>query len=441
VKYYLESLGCPKNLVDAQGMARLLKHLGHVPVDDPLQAQALIVNTCGFIEDAREESLTELRNLARKKRAGQVLVAAGCLAQLWGEELLRTVPGLDALLGTRRWSEIGSLVEELRSAGGQRRQGYATLLGDSLLPADDDGPRTAAQGATAYLKIADGCSAPCAFCAIPLIKGPAASRPVEAVVGDAVELVGQGIQEIVLIAQDTTAYGLDRGERDALPGLMEAILDATPDLRWLRLMYAYPGRVSRRLVEVLAGDGRVCHYLDLPLQHAHPDVLRRMKRPADVDRSRQLVGDLRAAMPDAALRTSFIVGYPGETEAEFEALLDFAAEVRFDRVGVFLYSPEEETAAASLPDPIAEGVKVERYERLMALQQGISLGINQAQVGRWLDVLIEGQGDGLSVGRSYRDAPEIDGLVLLPGDIPAGEMVPVLITQATEYDLIGELRG
>ena len=206
-------------------------------------------------------------------------------------------------------------------------------------------------------------------------------------------------------------------------------------------MYAYPGRVSRRLIEVLAGDGRVCRYLDLPLQHAHPDVLRRMRRPADVDRSRRLVGDLRSAMADVALRTSFIVGYPGETEAEFEALLDFAAEVRFDRVGVFLYSPEEETAAASLSDPIAEAVKVERYERLMALQQGISLGINHAQVGRRLDVLVEGQGDGLSVGRSYRDAPEIDGLVLLPGDVPAGEMVPVLITQATEYDLIGELRG
>ena len=228
MRYYLESLGCPKNLVDAQGMARLLKHLGHVPVDDPLQAQALIVNTCGFIEDAREESLIELRNLARRKRAGQVLVAAGCLAQLWGEELFRAVPGLDALLGTRRWTEIGSLVEELQSTAGQRRQGHASLLGDPPLSAGEGGPRTAVQGATAYLKIADGCSAPCAFCAIPLIKGPAASRPVEAVVGDAIELVGQGIQEIVLIAQDTTAYGLDRGERDALPSLMEAILDARP---------------------------------------------------------------------------------------------------------------------------------------------------------------------------------------------------------------------
>jgi ribosomal protein S12 methylthiotransferase len=440
MKFYLESLGCPKNLVDAQGMARLLKRLGHLPVGDPSQAQVLIVNTCGFIEDAREESLGELRELARSKGAGQVLVAAGCLSQRWGRRLARDVPGVDALLGTRRWHEIGSLVRGLQRSGDRPSRDAVMLLGDPR-QADDDIDRVAWQGATAYLKIADGCSAPCAFCAIPLIKGPAASRTAGAVVEDAVTLVRQGIKEIILIAQDTTAYGLDRGERDALPGLMEAILQAAPELGWLRLMYTYPGRVSPRLIEVLANDARVCHYLDLPLQHAHPDVLRRMRRPSDVDRTRQLIADLRAAIPDVALRTSFIVGYPGETEAEFRALLDFVAEIRFDRVGVFLYSPEEETAAAALPDPTPEEVKAERYEQLMALQQGISLGINQTQVGRTLDVLIEGQGDGLSVGRSYRDAPEIDGLVLLPGDLAAGEMVPVRITQATEYDLIGEPKG
>jgi ribosomal protein S12 methylthiotransferase len=251
-------------------------------------------------------------------------------------------------------------------------------------------------------------------------------------------LVGRGVKEIVLIAQDTTAYGLDWGEQDALPGLVEAVLDAVPDLRWLRLMYAYPGRVSSRLIQVMAGDPRVCRYLDLPLQHAHPRVLRRMRRPSDVDRTRQLLSDLRAAMPDVALRTSFIVGYPGETEAEFEALVEFVDEIRFDRVGVFLFSPEEDTVAATLPDPVPENIQAERYEQLMALQQGISLETNRAQVGRTLQVLVEGQGDGLSVGRSYRDAPEIDGLVLFPGDVAAGEMVPVQITQATDYDLIGK---
>jgi ribosomal protein S12 methylthiotransferase len=438
VKFYLESLGCPKNLVDSQGMARVLKHLGHQPVAKPRQAQVLIVNTCGFIEDAREESLDELRQLAQSKRGDQVLIAAGCLSQRWGEALLEQVPGIDGLLGTRRWSEIGTLVAELQGQRGRRSQGSLARLGDPLLSEDGGTYRVARQGASAYLKIADGCSAPCAFCAIPLIKGRAVSRPASAVVHDAVRLVDQGVKELVLIAQDTTAYGRDRGERDALPDLVQAILNATPSLRWLRLMYAYPAHISPRLIEVMAGDPRVCHYLDLPLQHAHPETLRRMKRPANVERTQRLIAELRNAMPDIALRTSFIVGYPGETESEFEALLDFVADVRFDRVGGFLYSPEEGTAALALDDRVPEETKVERLDRLMALQQQISLEVNEAQVGRTLEILVEGQGDGLSVGRTYRDAPEIDGLVFLASDAPVGEMVPVRITGAMEYDLIGE---
>jgi ribosomal protein S12 methylthiotransferase len=450
VKYYLESLGCPKNLVDAHGMSRLLKRIGYQAVDDPAQAQVLIVNTCGFIEDAREESMLELRELARRKRDDQVLIAAGCLSQRWGETLVDQVPGVDALLGTRRWSEIGALVQELRQGQDWRRESPLARLGDPLLLAEAGDYRIARQGAAAYLKIADGCSAPCAFCAIPLIKGSAVSRPAELVVEDAVELVHRGVEEIILIAQDTTAYGRDLGRRDTVSDLVQMILDAVPDrpegdsgpgLHWLRLMYAYPGHISPRLIEVMAGDPRVCHYLDLPLQHAHPDTLRRMRRPANVERTRRLVADLRAAMPDVALRTSFIVGYPGETEREFEMLLDFVAETRFDRVGVFVYSPEEGTPAATLPNPVPEEIKAERYDRLMALQQAISLEINQGQVGRILDVLVEGQGDGLSVGRSYRDAPEIDGMVLIPGDIPVGKVVQTRITGAIEYDLIGEVIG
>ncbi len=450
MKYYLESLGCPKNLVDAHGMSRLLKRIGYQPVDDPAQAQVLIVNTCGFIEDAREESMLELRELAGSKRNDQVLIAAGCLSQRWGETLVDQVPGVDALLGTRRWSEIGALVQELRQGQDWRRESPLARLGDPLLLAEAGDYRIARQGAAAYLKIADGCSAPCTFCAIPLIKGSAVSRPAELVIEDAVELVHQGVKEIILIAQDTTAYGHDQGKRDAVSDLVHMILDAVPDrpvsdsgpgLHWLRLMYAYPGHISSRLIEVMAGDPRVCHYLDLPLQHAHPDTLRRMRRPANVERTRRLVADLRAAMPDMALRTSFIVGYPGETEREFEMLLDFVAETRFDRVGVFIYSPEEGTPAAALPRPVPEEIKADRYDRLMALQQAISLEINQGQVGRILDVLVEGQGDGLSVGRSYRDAPEIDGMVLIPGDIPVGKVVQTRITGAIEYDLIGEVIG
>lgn len=442
MRFYLESLGCPKNLVDAQGMIRLLEGMGHQVVDGARQAQVLVVNTCGFIRDAREESLGELRRLAGKKRPGQVLIAAGCLSQLWGERLADQVPGVDAVLGTLRWSEIDRVVAELQAGQAGRQPGPVALLG-APLPVGDGNPirsrSYARQGATAYLKIGEGCSAACSFCTIPRIKGPAISRPVEEVVADAAALVGQGVQEIILIAQDTTAYGRDRGSRDGLPGLVEAILAAAPRLRWLRLMYAYPGHLSRRLIAAMAGDARVCHYIDLPLQHAHPAVLRRMKRPAGVDRTRRLIAGLRAAMPDLALRTSLIVGYPGETEAEFQALLDFVREIRFDRVGVFVYSPEEGTPAAALPNPVPEPVKEERRERLMALQQGISLELNRAQVGRTLAVLVEGQGDGLSVGRSYRDAPEIDGLVLLPGHAPVGQMVMARITGSMEYDLIGEI--
>jgi ribosomal protein S12 methylthiotransferase len=441
VKYYLESLGCPKNLVDAHGMARLLKRLGHRPVEDPTQAQVLIVNTCGFIEEARAESIEELSQLAGEKRDDQVLIAAGCLSQRWGQALAERVPGIDALLGTLRWAEIGPLIEELLDGRSGQRESTLARLGDPLLLTGEDSHRVARQGATAYLKVADGCSAPCAFCAIPLIKGPAVSRPAEAIVADAARLVQQGIKEIILIAQDTTAYGRDRDKRDALPSLVQAILEEVPAgrLRWLRLMYAYPGHISPHLIEVMAGDPRVCHYLDLPLQHAHPDTLRRMRRPASAKRVRKLIADLRVAMPDIALRTSFIVGYPGETEPEFETLLRFVSESRFDRVGVFVYSEEEGTTAASLPDPVPGEVRAERYDRLMALQQDISLERNQSQVGRMLEVLVEGHGDGLSVARSYRDAPEIDGMVLLPGALPVGEMMAARITGAMEYDLIGEV--
>ena len=431
MRYYLLTLGCPKNAVDSEGMGRLLRQAGHAPVDDPAAAQVLIVNTCGFIDIAKRESLEALRELAEAKRPGQFLVAAGCLSQRYGWKLTRQIPQLDGIIGTRRWTEIVELVERL--ARGER----AVMVGDPPVRPLDSLPRFAAQGASAYLKIADGCSAPCAFCAIPLIKGPARSRPAEAIVEDARQLVAQGVKEIILIAQDTTAYGRDRGERDALPRLIEAILAAVPELPWLRLMYAYPQHVTPRLIETMARHPQVCHYLDMPLQHAHPNTLRRMNRPHDVDRVRRLIADLRQAMPDIALRTAFIVGYPGETEEEFQALLDFVEEMAFDRVGVFIYSREEGTRAAELPHQITEEVKKERYERLMELQQGISLARNRAQMGRTLDVLIEGCGDGLSVGRSYRDAPEIDGLVLIEGELPVGEMVPVRITGAMEYDLIG----
>lgn len=437
MRYFLISLGCAKNTVDAESMGQLLNQARHEPVGSPDEAELLIVNTCGFIEAARVESIGVLRDLAQAKRPDQRLVAAGCLSQRYGQALVGQVPGLDGVLGTRRWMDIVELVEGLRQ--GRREPAYDIPHEGVVAPEPPGVLRAAVQGSSAYLKIADGCRRPCAFCAIPLIKGTARSRPPEAIVAEARRLGDIGVQEIILIAQDTTDYGRDLGLRDGLASLIDDILAEVPDLPWLRILYAYPGAVTPRFIDTMARHRQVCHYLDLPLQHAHPAVLRRMRRPSNMDQVRRQIERLRAAMPDLALRTTFIVGFPGETEAEFAELDLFMREIAFDKVGVFTYSHEEGTAAAALPDDVPPEVKQERYERLMALQQGISLSRNQAQVGRELEVLLEGSGDGLSLGRSYRDAPEIDGLVILEEELPVGQMVRVQIISAVEYDLVGKV--
>jgi len=418
-------------------MAQLMDQVGYTAVEKASQASVLIVNTCGFIGPAREESLAHLRELAQSKKRNQLLIAAGCLSQIWGRKLAAEVPGLDGIIGTRHWMDIVEFVERVR---GRARPEPMYHLPDeaTTVGSDERGVRrVAVQGASAYIKIADGCRRPCAFCSIPTIKGTAVSRPPEAILADARELAARGVRELVLIAQDTTDYGHDLGVKDALPGLLASICAAAPEVQWVRLMYAYPGAVSDRLIEAMATRPQIVHYLDLPLQHGHPDVLKRMRRPANVDWVYRTLGKLRAAMPDIAIRTTFIVGYPGETEAEFETLCQFVRDLEFDRVGAFTYSFEPGTPSADLPDQLPETVKRERYERLMALQQPISLRKNQALVGKTLDVLIEGQGDGLTVGRTYRDAPEIDGLVLIEGDVPQAGFVPVHITGAMEYDLTG----
>ncbi len=435
MRYRIVTLGCPKNDVDSEMMAEILRRAGHDPAPSNRRADVLIVNTCSFVHDAREESYGALRELAAGKRRGQFLVAAGCLAQRYAEEIYREVPGVDAVLGTQSWPEIARLLDALRTGKRGARHTVVEASGDLITSI----PRRPATGATAYLKIADGCSAACAFCAIPLIKGPQRSKPQDEILREARELTAQGVREIILIAQNTSAYGRDLGERDALPGLLERLSAETPGLEWLRILYAYPQDVSERLIEAMARLPQVVHYVDLPLQHAHPSVLRRMRRPADVDRVRRLLGDLRGAMPDIALRTTFIVGFPGETEEEFAALLEFMEEVRFDRVGVFAYSQETGTAAAEMPDQVPAEVVAERYERAMVLQQGISLARNEEQVGRTLRVLLEGSGEGLTVGRSYRDAPEIDGLVLIPEEREPQGFADVRITSAQEYDLVGEI--
>jgi len=432
MRFFIATLGCPKNTVDSEMMGQLLRQAGHAAVDAPRRADVIIVNTCGFIEAARVESYGKLRALAARKRRGQRLVAVGCLAQRYGDGVRRQVPQVDAVLGTRTWPEIVPLIERLAE-----EEAPAPVLSsrpDALVASVS----RATAGPSAYIKIADGCDAACAFCAIPLIKGPQHSKPEADILREARELAAQGVREAVLIAQDTTAYGRDLGRQDALPGLMRSILSAAPTVDWLRVMYAYPQNVTPALIDVLAGEKRVCRYLDVPLQHAHPDVLRRMRRPHDVDSVYRLIARLRDAMPDVALRSAFIVGFPGETEAEFEALLAFLQATALDKVGVFAYSTEEGTIAADMPNQVPAAVIAERYDRAMIVQQGVSLARNRAQVGRELEILIEGVGDGLSVGRSYREAPEVDGLVLVPGEAAVGDIIRARVVGAQEYDLIAE---
>lgn len=446
-KYFLLSLGCSKNTVDSESIAQVLNQQGMIGVSVPEEAEVLIVNTCGFINSAKRESVDMLRQLVDLKRGNQVVIAAGCLSQRYGETLVQDVPGLDGVIGTRRWMDIFDLVTRLR----QRKHPqplYHLPTDAKVVGLDERGVlRASVQGASAYLKIADGCRRPCAFCAIPKIKGTAVSRPMESIVAEAVRLQEIGVKEIMLIAQDSTDYGYDLGLKDGLAHLLDAICEAAPDIPWLRIMYAYPGYVTERLMETMARHEQVLPYLDIPLQHGNREVLKRMKRPANVDWVYNTIGKMRSIIPNLAVRTTFIVGYPGETDEEFAGLMQFVKDLQFDRVGAFTYSYELGTPSATLPNQVHDEVKQARYEQLMGLQQGISLAKNQALVGKTLDILVEGHGaaedeDGndtgqtISLGRSYRDAPEIDGYVLVEGELPPGEIVPVRITGATTYDLI-----
>ncbi len=446
-KYYLVSLGCSKNTVDSESMAQVLNQNGMIGVTNQNKAEVLIVNTCGFIDSAKQELIDTLRELVDSRRSGQMVIAAGCLSQRYGADLVQEVPGLDGVIGTRRWMDIFDLVARLRVR--QHPEPLYHLPDEAkVVGLDEHGVlRASIQGVSAYLKIADGCRRPCAFCAIPKIKGTMVSRPLDAIVAEAVRLEAMGIKEIILIAQDTSDYGSDVGMKDGMAQLLDAIVAAAPNIPWIRVMYAYPGYVTPRLIETMARHPQILPYLDIPLQHGHRDTLLRMKRPAKIEWVYETLANMRAAMPDLAVRTTFIVGYPGETDEEFDGLLKFVKDLEFDRVGAFKYSYEIGTPSATLPDQVADDVKEARYEALMELQQGISLKINQRMIGKTLDVLVEGHGEGededgnltgdsLSLGRSYRDAPEIDGYVIVEGELPVGEIVPVRITGATTYDLI-----
>jgi ribosomal protein S12 methylthiotransferase len=447
-KYFLLSLGCSKNTVDSESMAQVLNQNRMIGVNVPDEAEVLIVNTCGFIDRAKQESIDTLRELVAGRKKNQMVIAAGCLSQRYGASLVQEVPGIDGVIGTRRWMDIFDLITRLRDR--KHPEPLYHLPTDAhVVGLDERGVlRASVQGASAYLKIADGCRRPCAFCAIPRIKGTAVSRPVESIVAEAVRLQEMGVQEIMLIAQDSTDYGHDLGLKDGLAVLLNEIVRAAPGIPWLRIMYAYPGYVTETLMETMARHPQILPYLDMPLQHGHRETLKRMRRPANIEWVYNTLSKLRSTIPNLCVRTTFIVGYPGETDEEFEGLMTFVRDLQFDRVGAFKYSYEIGTPSATQPNHVPDDVKEARYNALMELQQTISLARNQALVGRTLDVLVEGTGvsedergratgDVISLGRSYRDAPEIDGYVLIEGQLPAGRIVPVHITGATTYDLMG----
>ncbi|MCK9245613.1 MAG: 30S ribosomal protein S12 methylthiotransferase RimO [Anaerolineaceae bacterium] len=432
--FHLVSLGCAKNLVDSNVMAQLLEAEGLTYTDSPAQAEYILVNTCGFIHDARQESQDSLWELAQTKKSRQKLIVTGCLAERWREKLLNQHPGVDGLIGTRRLADIIPLVRQLGVEGEVTRyQDYP------VLQYEPDASYTAIQGGSSYLKIGDGCHRSCAFCAIPGIKGSLVSRPMIDIIRDAQFLQEVGVKEINLIAQDVTAYGADRGETNGLTKLLRKVLPEIPAVPWLRLLYTYPGMISDDLIDLMASSRQLLPYLDIPLQHTSPEVLKSMRRPSDIDWVRRTIKTMRERIPDLVVRTTFIVGFPTETEENFQELYSFVEEIGFDHMGVFTYSPEVGTFAESMGDPVSQDTKQARREALMELQSRSALEKKQDLVGKTFDILVEGvdQQQKVIIGRTYRDAPEIDGLVVATGLASIGEMIPVKIESAGPYDLFG----
>ena len=433
------SLGCSKNLVDTEMMLGILREHGIELTPEPAEADILIVNTCAFIESAKEESITTILNMAEYKESGRCrsLIIAGCLGQRYGQELLDDMPEADAIIGTGAWNRIMEAVEE--SLKGHR----VVIAGEDKLLYDEHTPRiTTTPAYTAYVKIAEGCNNRCAFCAIPYIRGAYRSRPIEDIRDEVVNLAARGVKEIILIAQDTTEYGRDLYGEPQLAKLLRTLC-TVEGVHWIRTLYSYPTYFSDELIETIASEPKLVKYVDLPMQHAHDDVLRRMHRPDTQASMRALIEKLRTRIPGVTIRSTFIVGFPGETDAQYQTLRNFLEEMRLDKVGVFTYSREEGTPAYDMPNQVPEDVMQERYHDLMSLQCKISEELNHELEGRELEVLVEGRDEeqaNIAVGRSYREAPDVDGQVYIEGDTDSqiGDLVRVRVLQGFTYDVVGE---
>ena len=449
-RIFIETVGCPKNREDSERMAGLLVASGHAISKDPEEADIIIVNTCGFIEPAKKESINTIFEMSELTGDDKKLIITGCLTQRYAEELFADLPEADAVLGVNDYDNLPKIVEELISDGDDTVDAKKRILSSDGEPGILINDRYFLDSCTtSYLKIAEGCDNYCTYCVIPKIRGPYRSVPKETLIEEANKLAAGGCKELILIAQDVTAYGKDIYENLALAELLRALCKID-GLEWIRLLYCYEERITDELIEVMASEEKICNYIDIPIQHASADILKRMNRASTPDSIRNTIKKLRSAMPDIVIRTSIITGFPGETEEDFDTLIDFVDESKIDRLGVFAFSEEEGTPAANMPDQIDEETAESRREDLMRFQLDISLENNEKQIGRVLDVIADERAEDDSIteerktylGRTRGDAPEIDNAVLFTSNLPEeeiiGKIVRVKIVDAMDYDLIGE---
>ncbi len=440
VKILFISLGCDKNLVDSEVMLGLVREKGFELTDDEREADVIVVNTCCFVNDAKEESITTILEMAELKKTGNLkaLIAAGCLAQRYRKEIEKEIPEVDAIIGTTGYEAIVTAIEN--ALGGTKSEFFQDL---SYLPDTKHKQRINTTGGYySYLKIAEGCDKHCTYCIIPKIRGSYRSVPMEDLIEEAKQLADQGVVELMLVAQETTLYGVDIYGEKMLPVLLKELCKID-GLQWIRILYCYPEEITDELIEVIKTEEKVCNYLDIPIQHGTDNILKRMGRRTNKQEIVDIVGKLRKNIPNITLRTTLITGFPGETEEEHEELMQFVEDMRFDRLGVFTYSPEENTPAALLDSHIDEEVKIRRRNELMEVQQEIAFEHAQNAISTKLKVLIEGKlpEENVFIGRTYKDAPNVDGYIFVhsSSELISGQFVDVFVTDAKEYDLIGEV--
>ena len=433
------SLGCDKNLVDSEQMLGLLTQKGFTLTDDETQADVIVINTCCFIHDAKEESIQNILEMAEYRKSGRckALIVTGCLAQRYKQEIIDEIEEVDAVIGTTAHDEIFEVIE--KTLAGQKELDIQDV--DRLVEIDAKRVVTTG-GHYAHLKIAEGCDKHCTYCIIPKIRGSYRSVPMERLLKEAQDLADQGVKELILVAQETTLYGVDLYGKKSLHILLKKLCEIK-GIRWIRVLYCYPEEIYDELIETIRDEKKICHYLDLPIQHASDRILKRMGRRTSRAQLEEIIGKLRREIPDIALRTTLITGFPGETQEDHEELMNFVDEMEFDRLGVFTYSQEEDTPAASMEDQIDEEVKKDRQEELMELQQEVSLDKNEEKIGRTMLAMVEGylSDENVYVARTYADAPGIDGYLFIDTaeTLMSGDFAKVKITGALEYDLIGEL--